>query len=142
MQVGATVTSSKYDPNESGAVSSTWGGGHRIDLAVGLKTIEIIRKEKLVKNAERMGKYMMKRLNEIRNNYSVDLIDVRGLGLMIGVEFVDKKKRDYVVQDAFKNGLLLLGCGFKTIRFAPPLIITQKEIDKGLEIFEKSVKKC
>lgn len=142
LQVGATVTSSKYDPNESGAVSSTWGGGHRIDLAVGLKTIEIIRKEKLVKNAERMGKYMMKRLNEIRNNYSVDLIDVRGLGLMIGVEFVDKKKRDYVVQDAFKNGLLLLGCGFKTIRFAPPLIITQKEIDKGLEIFEKSVKKC
>jgi len=86
LQVGATVTTSKYDPNEAGAVSSTWGGGHRIDMAVGLKTIEIIEKEKLLKNTQKMGKYMMKRLNEIKKKYSVDLIDVRGLGLMISVE--------------------------------------------------------
>ncbi|MBD3155469.1 MAG: aminotransferase class III-fold pyridoxal phosphate-dependent enzyme [Candidatus Aenigmarchaeota archaeon] len=140
LQVGATITSKKYDPDEEGAVSSTWGGGHRIDMAVGLKTIEIIEKENLVENSAKMGKYTMKRLDEIKENYPEHIIDVRGLGLMIGVEFKDKRKRDFVVNECFKNGLLVLGCGFKTIRFAPPLIITPKEIDKGLEIFESAVK--
>ncbi len=142
LQVGATITSKKYDPNEKGAVSSTWGGGHRIDMAIGLKTIEIIEKENLLKNSEKMGNYMLKRLNEIKEKYSVDVIDVRGLGLMIGLELRDEKRRNFVVKDCFKNGLLLLGCGFKTVRFAPPLIITRKEIDEGLEIFEEAVKKC
>lgn len=142
LQVGATVTTRKYDPNETGSVSSTWGGGHRIDMAVGLKTIEIIKKEKLLKNAEIMGKYMIKRLNEIKNKYSVNLVDVRGLGLMIGLEFADKSKRDFVVNDTFRNGLLTLGCGIKTLRIAPPLIIKKDEIDKGLDILENSIKKC
>jgi 4-aminobutyrate aminotransferase len=142
LQVGATISSNRYSPKKEGTVSSTWGGGHRIDMAIGLKTIEIIEKEKLVKNSEKMGKYMIKRLKEIKEKYAGDIVDVRGLGLMIGVEFRDKKRRDFVVKRCFKDGLLVLGCGFKTIRFAPPLIIDQEDIDKGLEIFDKAVEMC
>ncbi|MDI6826562.1 MAG: aspartate aminotransferase family protein [Candidatus Aenigmarchaeota archaeon] len=140
LQVGAVVSSKKYDPNEPGAVSSTWGGGHRIDLAVGLKTIEIIEKEKLIENANNMGNYIMKRLNELKEKYPEKIVDVRGLGLMIGVEFENEKQRDFVVQEAFKQRLLLLGCGFKTIRIAPPLIIKEDVADHGLYIFEDVVK--
>ncbi|MCX6821809.1 MAG: aspartate aminotransferase family protein [Candidatus Aenigmarchaeota archaeon] len=140
LQVGAVVSSKKYDPNEPGAVSSTWGGGHRIDLAVGLKTIEIMEKEKLIDNANIMGDYFMKRFKEMQERYPEKIVDVRGLGLMIGVEFNDEKQRDIVVQKAFKNKLLLLGCGFKTLRIAPPLIIKEDDANQGISIIEKIVR--
>jgi len=141
LQVGATILSKDYDPNEPGAVSSTWGGGHRIDMAVGLKTIEIIEKQKLMDNAKKMGEHFLKRLKELKEKYPKKIVDVDGLGLMLRVEFTDKKQRDFVEIEAFKNGLLLLGCGFKTIRIAPPLIITKQEADQGLDIFERVLKR-
>ncbi len=141
LQVGATVFKEEFDPKEKGALSSTWGGGSRIDLAVGLKTIEIIEKEGLLSNAEKMGKYMLKRFAELKENYSHVISDVRGLGLMIAVEFNNVEGRDFVERKAFDDGLLLLGCGKKTIRIAPPLIITKEEADKGLDIFEQQIKK-
>jgi 4-aminobutyrate aminotransferase len=140
LQVGAVVSSKKYDPNEPGAVSSTWGGGHRIDMAVGLKTIEIIEKEKLIENANVMGNYIMKRFKELQERYPKKITDVRGLGLMIGVDFENEKQRDLVVEKAFKNKLLLLGCGFKTLRIAPPLIIKEDEANQGISIIEKIIK--
>lgn len=140
LQVGATLTIDEYAPKKRGMVSSTWGGGHRLDLAIALKRIEIIEKEKLIRNARKMGKYLLKRLKELEERYP-KLIDVRGLGLMIGIEFENERIRDEVEQKAFKRGLLLLGCGFKSIRIAPPLIIKEQEIDKGLEILE-GVLKC
>jgi len=140
LQVGAVVSSKYYDPHEPGSVSSTWGGGHRIDMAVGLKTIEIIEKEKLLKNAQVMGEYFLKRLKLMQEKYPNKIVDVRGLGLMLGVEFKDEKRRDFVVQEAFKQRLLLLGCGYKSIRIAPPLIIKEDIADHGLYVFEDIVK--
>jgi len=140
LQVGAVISSRKYDPEEPGAVSSTWGGGHRIDLAVGLKTIEIIEKEKLMKNARRMGKYFIKWLKEMKEKYPEKILDVRGIGLMIGVEIASERLRNRIVQQAFKEGLLLLGCGFRSIRIAPPLIISKDEAEHGLFILERIVK--
>ncbi len=139
LQVGAVISSKKYDPKEPGSVSSTWGGGHRIDLAVGLKTIEIIKHEKLLDNARKIGNHIMKRLREMKRKHPM-IIDVRGLGLMIGVEFSKEIYKDIIPRIAFKKGLLLLGCGKKTIRIVPPLIITKEEADKGLDIFESIVK--
>ncbi len=139
LQVGAVISSKEYDPREPGAVSSTWGGGGRIDLAVGLKTIEIIKHEKLLDNARKIGNYIKKRLKEMKNRYQI-ITDVRGLGLMIGVEFSKEIYKDIIPKIAFKKGLLLLGCGRKTIRIAPPLIITKEEADKGLDIFEDIIK--
>jgi 4-aminobutyrate aminotransferase len=140
LQVGAVVSTKKYDPNDPGAVSSTWGGGHRIDMAVGLKTIEIIEKERLIENANVMGSYIMKQFNELKERYPKKITDVRGLGLMIGIDFENEKQRNLVVEKAFKNKLLLLGCGFKTLRIAPPLIIKEDEVNQGISIIEKIIK--
>ena len=140
LQVGATITTESYNPNEAGAVGSTWGGGDRIDLAVGFQTIEIIERRKLLQNAGKMGTYFLKRLKEIEERYPKKLSNSRGLGLMLAVDFPNKMMRDTVEQEAFKTKLLLLGCGFTSIRFCPPLIISREEIDKGLDVFEKVVK--
>jgi len=139
LQVGAVITSDKYDPQEPGAVSSTWGGGSRIDLAVGLKTIEIIKHERLLDNAKKMGNHMIKRLREMKSRYPI-IHEVRGLGLMIGVEFSKEIYKDLIPKMAFKKGLLVLGCGRKAIRIVPPLIITRDEADKGLDILEDVIK--
>lgn len=140
LQVGAAVTSREYAPPEKGAVSSTWGGGHRIDMAVGARMIEVIKRDKLMISAKRMGAYLMKRLEEIAEAHDI-LTEVRGLGLMIGAEIKNKEARDFLLNDCFRSGLFLLGCGVKSVRFAPPLIITEEEADMGLGIFEDSVKK-
>lgn len=138
LQVGATLMEEKFDPKERGAISSTWGGGDRIDLAVGRKIIEIIRRKKLYRNAEIMGKYLLKRLRELEEKYSF-MKNSRGIGLLCAVDFEDNLA-DKIVQDCFKNGLLLLECGRNTIRLIPPLIISKEEIDEGMEIFERCLK--
>lgn len=139
LQVGAVLTSEKYDPKEPGAVSSTWGGGHRIDLAIGLKTIEIIERDRLLKNAEKMGNYIKKRLKEFQKKYS-KVIDVRGIGLMIAIEFSKEKYKHIIEEEAFKKGLMLLGCGEKSVRIVPPLTIEKDEVDEGLDILNDVIK--
>ena len=76
----------------------------------------------------------------MQKKYPDKIMDVRGLGLMIGVELKDIRRRDFVVKEAFKQRLLLLGCGYKTIRIAPPLIIKKDIADHGLYIFEDIIK--
>jgi len=137
LQVGATLFHEKFDPGESGAVSSTWGGGHRIDMAVGARIIEVMKKDKLLYNAKKMGSMLLKMMQELVGKKGI--IDVRGLGLMIGIEYETKQGRDKLIQEAFRNGLLLLPAGEKSMRIAPPLIITEKQINEGLEIFGKSL---
>jgi 4-aminobutyrate aminotransferase len=140
LQVGAVISTSKYDPKEEGAVSSTWGGGCRIDLAIGLKTIEVIEKENLLKNAEKMGNYAKKRLEELKSRYSKKILDVRGLGLMLAFELSKSNQKRETIQEAYKKGLLLLGCGEKSIRVVPPLIISKEDVEKGLEIIEDVIR--
>jgi 4-aminobutyrate aminotransferase len=140
LQVGAAVTSREYEPLEKGAVSSTWGGGHRIDMAVGKRIIEVIKRDRLMLNAKRIGTHIMKRLDEMEDAYGI-IREVRGLGLMIGADAPSKEARDFLLNDCFRRGLFLLGCGSKSIRFAPPMIITEEEADIGLDIFEEGVKK-
>jgi len=140
LQVGAAVTSRKYAPPEKGAVSSTWGGGHRIDMAAGARIIDVIKRDKLMLNAKRMGAYFAKRLAEIRKEHGV-ITEVRGLGLMLAAEIQTKEARDFLLNDCFRRGLFLLGCGQKAVRFAPPLVIKEEEAGLGLEIFEDSVKR-
>ncbi|MFQ5647903.1 MAG: aspartate aminotransferase family protein [Candidatus Aenigmatarchaeota archaeon] len=137
LQVGAVASAPRYAPKEPGAVSTTWGGGHRIDMAVALKTIEIIQKEKLVRNAAVQGPYLKNALEDLMDERG-SIVDVRGLGLMVGVEFSSLKERDRVVLGCYKNGLNVFGVGRKSIRLCPPLIITREEIDLGLEILEKA----
>jgi 4-aminobutyrate aminotransferase len=99
-----------------------------------------------MQNAVEMGDYLIDILTEIQARHP-SIGDVRGKGLMIGIEFVkdpatkapDAKLRDYTVDNAFLRGLLLLGCGSSTIRFAPPLNVSKSEIDEAMAIFEDAL---
>lgn len=139
LQVGATAFKKRYLPKSKGLLSSTWGGGDRIDMALGSKIIDIVKADNLMLNVQKNGIHLKKRLTEYINRYNI--IDVRGIGLMLGVEFSNEKLRDDVLNTAFQNGLLLLPSGKKSIRIMPPLIITKEEIDIGLEIFENILRK-
>ncbi|HEX6560440.1 MAG TPA: aminotransferase class III-fold pyridoxal phosphate-dependent enzyme [Nitrososphaera sp.] len=132
LQVGATAYRGDYDPGQQGILSSTWGGGSRIDLAVGATVIEVIKRDRLLANALVMGERLKKGLADIVGKKGI--IDVRGLGLMIGVEFDTKENRDSALQQAFRRGLLLLPAGQKAMRVIPPLVITGEEVDEGLEL--------
>ncbi len=139
LQVGAVVFEKKFEPSKPGVLSSTWGGGSRIDMAIGIKTLDIIRKGKILEKVNESGKFLTKCLNDLKNRYDT-IIDVRGLGLMLGVEFNKKEIRNDVIKRLFKNKLLVIPSGIKTIRIFPPLVITDEEISKGLDIFEKVLK--
>lgn len=120
-------------------------GGNPLACAAALATIDLIENEYL-QNAAEVGQYTLDALEEIMTRHST-IGQVRGKGLMIGVEFVRdrqtkevaEKLRDQIVDNAFKRGLLMLGCGKSTIRFSPPLSVTRSEVDQALEIFEESI---
>jgi len=122
-------------------------GGNPIVMAAALAVLKVIIKEKLAENARNIGEYTMKKLVEMQETYEV-IGDVRGMGLMIGVELVKDRKtkapavreRDRLIMEAFKRGLLLLGSGPSSIRLAPPLIINKQQTDIGLGIFEEALK--
>ncbi len=127
-----------------GAHASTFGG-NPVAAAAALATIRLLEGG-LVENAARVGKHMKARLLDMKDDHPT-IGDVRGLGLMLGVELVKDKEtkerakdvRDWVIQRAFEKGLLLLGAGRNVIRFIPPLIIDEETADKGLDIFEEAL---
>ena len=106
----------------------------------------MIKSENLLENAEMLGSYLLKRLEEMKENHPF-IGDVRGKGLMIGVELVKdkntkeiaKKEAGEVMMKCFKKGLAIVTCGPNVIRWMPPLVITKDMIDPSIEIFEQSL---
>ena len=137
LQVGMTAYDQKYDPGEQGVLSSTWGGGSRIDLAVGAATIRTIEKDRLLENAQSMGERLKRGISDISNANRSGIVGVRGLGLMIGLELDSKERRDRLIIKAFRNGLLLLPAGQKAMRVIPPLVISSEEVDEGLDLMQE-----
>lgn len=136
----------KWAPGTHGG---TYGGGSPISLAGACASIEAIEEDRLVKNAKVMGDYLITRLKEMQRKCPVhgdgfSIGDVRGRGLMVGVEFTDKEGNpdaataSKVAQYCVEHHLLILICGSyqNVIRFIPPLTVTQAELDEGLAIFE------
>ncbi|HAF62807.1 MAG TPA: aspartate aminotransferase family protein [Anaerolineaceae bacterium] len=131
----------------SGSHGNTFGG-NPLACAAALKTIELIETQYL-ENAQKMGKIALEMLQDMQNDHP-SIGDVRGKGLMIGVEFVKDRQtkepavdlRNEVVDQCFSKGLLTLGCGDSTIRITPPLCITEQEIREGLEIFSAAIKEA
>jgi 4-aminobutyrate aminotransferase len=127
-----------------GAHASTFGG-NPVSCAAALATIRLL-KTQYVQNAATVGEYLMNGLRELAKKH--DLIgDVRGRGLMIGVEFVRDRKtkeraveqRNAVVRAMFRRGVLILGAGKNAVRFAPPLVITREQADTILRLFDDSL---
>ena len=142
MPIGATVSIEELNKWPPGSHANTFGG-NLLSCAAGMATLNYTKQKKLGENAKRIGVYMMKRLQKMQNRYEI-IGDVRGLGLMIGVELVkDRKTKEYatdarhkILCDAVGKGLLLLPAGESTIRLCPPLIITKKDASRGLDILE------
>jgi len=134
LQVGATIATEKIFPKEQGAISSTWGGGHALDLALGIRTIEIIKRDKLLLKNKKNGDYILKRLEEIGFD------NVRGKGLMSAFDIEENKQTAFIIECA-KSGLLILGAGERSIRIIPPYIINKDSIEEGLIVIERVKKK-
>jgi 4-aminobutyrate aminotransferase len=146
MPIGATIAKEEIMDWEGGSHANTFGG-NPVACSAALQVIDVIKEEKLLENATRQGTYLMKRLKEMQQKYQV-IGDVRGKGLMIGVELVkDQETKQPAAEEAldvmnkcFKRGLAIITAGKNMMRFAPPLIITHETIDAGLEVFESAVK--
>lgn len=125
-----------------GSHGSTFGG-NPVSCAAALATLDLVENG-LMENAAKMGHRLVVGMKKMAEKHPV-IGDVRGVGLMVGVEFVkDRVTKEPVPhlvseleQHAFRHGLLLLGCGKSTIRIAPPLVVTPYDIDKGMEIIDQ-----
>ncbi len=142
--IGATIYRSDLDFKEPGMHSNTYGGNTLAAVAA-YKTIEVI--EKLLPNVKKLEPLFKETLNEWKEKYEF-IGDVRGLGLAWAIEFVkdrktkepDTSRRNKIIYEALKKGLVLLGCGKSAIRLIPPLIIDEEHAKIGLEILEKAIK--
>jgi 4-aminobutyrate aminotransferase len=127
-----------------GSHASTFGG-NPVCIAAALATMDIIEREGM-KNAATVGEKMLQRLRPWVAKHST-VGEVRGRGLMIGLEIVKDQKsrtpagpmRDKIVDLAFERGLLILGCGETSIRLCPPLIVNQQEANIALDILEECI---
>ncbi|MGH2542527.1 MAG: acetyl ornithine aminotransferase family protein, partial [Ardenticatenaceae bacterium] len=144
LPLGAIVTKAELMDWEAGSHANTFGG-NPVACAAALETIRIIEEEGLLDNAMAMGDRLLLGLGHLAEEHPT-MGDVRGLGLMVGVELIDpetgahaKKLRDLVSDNAFHLGALFLGAGPSTLRFLPPLNVTQHEIDLALDIFAKAL---
>lgn len=125
-----------------GAHASTFGG-NPVSCATALTTIRLLE-EKYMENARVQGERLSAALHTLMKKHPL-IGDVRGFGLMLGTEIVtpdavrgkNSAARDDIVDRAFEKGLLLLGCGDNTVRFAPPLVVSSEEVDTCLRLFEE-----
>jgi 4-aminobutyrate aminotransferase len=142
--MGACIARQSVMDWEAGAHGNTFGG-NPLACAAALATMDLIEKEYMA-NAAQVGQYTLDALEEIRARHP-SIGDVRGRGLMIGVEFVlDRKSKEpahdlceRIMDLSFKRGLLTLSCGKSVMRIAPALSIKTSEIDEGLHIFEEAI---
>ena len=133
----------KWTPGTHGG---TYGGGNAVVAAAACATVDVLKDEGLVEKAARMGNYLMSRLCDLQEKHPV-IGDVRGRGLMVGLEFTDAEGNpdaattSKVLEACLEENLLLLNCGSyqNVVRWIPPLIVTKEQIDEGVTIFERAL---
>ncbi len=136
MPLGAFIARADLMIWDKGAHGTTFGG-NPVACVAALETIALLE-EGLMENASRVGGYLLERLKELQNQYPA-IFDVRGLGLMIGLEFQTARQAQAVADACFQRGLITLSCGDKAIRLSPPLVVGQEEADAALRILEAAI---
>jgi 4-aminobutyrate aminotransferase len=144
LPIGVCVAKADIMDWHKGAHASTFGG-NPVCIAAALKTIDLLENG-LTENAQVVGDYLQKGLRALQEKYEC-IGDVRGLGLMVGVEFIEDEEtnrpapelRDRIEMACFNRGLIILGCGTSTIRWSPPLILTKENVDVALKIFDDAI---
>jgi 4-aminobutyrate aminotransferase len=145
LPLGATIARADVMDWPPGAHATTFGG-NPVAIAAALATLDLLEAE-LIQNAAAMGEHLMSRLRQLPRRFSI-VGDVRGLGLMIGIELVrdqvSKERagelRDQLISMCFERGLLLLGAGPNAIRLCPPLVITKDQCDFAVDTIEDGLK--
>ncbi|RLE55201.1 MAG: acetyl ornithine aminotransferase family protein [Candidatus Methanomethylicota archaeon] len=145
LPLGAVVGRSEIMDLPRGSHASTFGG-NPVSCAAASAVIDVIEGEKLLENASKIGEYTMKRFEEFQEKYEL-IGDVRGKGLMIGVELVkDRRSKEPAVKElnkillkCFKKGVAVIGAGKSTIRIAPPLTISMELMEKAIDIIGESI---
>jgi 4-aminobutyrate aminotransferase len=148
MPLGAIVANRELMSWPAGAHASTFCG-NPVACAAALATFEVIEREGLLENAVEMGERLQRGLRQLATEHDV-IGDVRGLGIMVGLELIDgpdapqpaKALRNAVIQQCYRQGLLLLGAGTSVVRFMPPLNVTPYEIDLALELFARALREA
>ena len=122
----------------SSRINSTWGGGMTDMVRFG-RFLEVIDEERLVDNAREVGAYLLDGLRSVQAELPV-ISNARGLGLMIAFDLPTPELRSRVHESLIENGLLLLTCGVRSIRFRPPLNLSRPEADTALDIVRKTLR--
>jgi len=146
LPLGVTIARAEVMDWEGGSHANTFGG-NPLACSAAKAVIDVVEKERLMENATRQGAHMMTRLKEMQEKYPI-IGDVRGKGLMIGVEIVKDKKTkapgsdeaSEIMQKSWRRGVVAITCGPSTIRIAPPLTITRELVDSALDVIEGVVK--
>jgi 4-aminobutyrate aminotransferase len=147
LPLGVMASKAEIQDWTPGSHASTFGG-NPVSCAAAMAVLDIIKTDKLLENATEQGGYIKKRLEEMMETHPM-IGDVRGIGLMVGVEIVkDKdskevapKATEEIMMECFRNGLAIVNCGVNVIRWMPPLTITRDLVEPSLEIFEKALSK-
>jgi 4-aminobutyrate aminotransferase len=147
MPLGITISKADIMDWVPGSHASTFGG-NPVCIAAALATLDVIEREKLIDNSANVGNHMMERMADWPKKFNI-VGDVRGRGLMIGVDIVKDKRtkehapaeRDRIIQHAFERGILFLGAGPSTVRICPPLVVTKDEAGIAIEALEASIAK-
>ena len=137
MPLGAMIARDERMTWTAGAHGSTFGG-NAVSCAAALATIDVIEREQLLENAAKVGDLLVHGLQDVQTRHDA-IEEVRGLGLMIGVEFADHRTAAAIERAAFERGLLILGCGESSIRLSPPLVFREDQARVALEVFEEVV---
>jgi 4-aminobutyrate aminotransferase len=130
-----------------GAHGSTYAG-NAVACAAANAVLDLVSGG-IMQNAAEVGAHLKNGLHQLQARYDI-IGDVRGRGLMLGVDFVLNKETrepakqlaDEIMEEAFHRGMLILTCGYSTIRFCPPLVLTKAEADEALERFEATIQAC
>ena len=137
MPIGAFIGRESVWSWVPGSHGSTFAG-NPVCAAAALATLDVIEEQGLLDNAARMGKRLVDGLVAVGEKTN-RIRDIRGIGLMVGVEFGSGTESDAVQQAAFQRGLLLLECGEASLRFSPPLIVDEAAVDRAIELFREAV---
>jgi 4-aminobutyrate aminotransferase len=145
MPLGVVISKAEVMDWVPGSHASTFGG-NPVCIAAALATLDVIEKEGLLTHSTEVGDYMMKRMADWPKKHRM-VGDVRGRGLMVGVEIVKDKEtkeyahdeRDRIVELAFERGILFLGCGPSTVRISPPLVVTKDEADAAIDVLDECI---
>ncbi len=122
-----------------GRLNSTWGG-NLVDMLRCKRYLEIIQEDSLVENARLQGEYLLGELTNMQSEFPTLVSESRGIGLMCAFDLPEAQMRDVLRQKCFGEGLILIGAGDRSIRFRPPLNVTQQELSDGLKIIREQLK--